>query len=39
VFLLNRQAPNSLDGRYFGPVPARQVIGGARPLWTWEARR
>lgn len=39
VFLLNRHAPNSLDGRYFGPMPARQVIGGARPLWTWEARR
>ena len=39
VFLLNRHAPNSLDGRYFGPVPARQVIGGAHPLWTWEARR
>jgi conjugative transfer signal peptidase TraF len=39
VFLLNRHAPNSLDGRYFGPVSARQVIGGARPLWTWEARR
>ncbi len=44
VFLLNRHAPNSLDGRYFGPVSARpvsarQVIGGARPLWTWQARR
>jgi conjugative transfer signal peptidase TraF len=39
VFLLNRHAPNSFDGRYFGPLPARQVIGGARPLWTWEARR
>ena len=39
VLLLNRHAPDSLDGRYFGPMPARQVIGGARPLWTWEARR
>jgi len=39
VFLLNRHAPSSLDGRYFGPLPARHVIGGARPLWTWEARR
>lgn len=39
VFLLNRHAANSLDGRYFGPVSARQVIGGARPLWTWEVRR
>jgi type IV secretory pathway protease TraF len=39
IFLLNRHAPSSLDGRYFGPLLARQVIGGARPLWTWEARR
>ncbi|MBO9707464.1 MAG: S26 family signal peptidase [Caulobacter sp.] len=39
VLLLNRHAPNSLDGRYFGPVSARQVTGGARSLWTWEARR
>lgn len=39
VLLLNRHAPDSLDGRYFGPMPARQVIGGARPFWTWEARR
>jgi len=39
VFLLNRYAPTSLDGRYFGPLPAHHVIGGALPLWTWEARR
>ncbi|MDR7117363.1 S26 family signal peptidase [Caulobacter sp. BE254] len=36
VFLLNRRAPNSLDGRYFGPLPIERVIGGAHPLWTWE---
>lgn len=38
VFLVNRQAPNSLDSRYFGPVPKRGVLGRARPLWTWAAR-
>lgn len=37
VFLLNPRAPASLDSRYFGPVPAEGVIGGARPLWTWSA--
>ena len=36
VFLLNRRAPDSLDGRYFGPLPIECVIGGAHPLWTWE---
>lgn len=34
VFLLN-PAPGSLDGRYLGPTPAREVAGLARPLWTW----
>lgn len=38
VLLLNADAPNSLDGRYFGPVPRQGVIGRARPLWTWKAR-
>ena len=27
---------DSLDGRYFGPIPANSVIGRARPLWTDE---
>lgn len=35
VFLLNRRAPDSLDGRYFGPLSTARVIGGAHPLWTW----
>lgn len=35
VFLLNSGAPGSFDGRYFGPTPARDIIGKARPLWTW----
>jgi conjugative transfer signal peptidase TraF len=35
VFLLN-SAPRSLDGRYFGPLSRRCVIGRLTPLWTWE---
>ena len=33
VLLVNVAAPDSLDGRYFGPLPAQRVIGRARPLW------
>ncbi len=36
VFLLNPDAPRSLDSRYFGPLPRHCVIGRLRPLWTWE---
>lgn len=36
VFLLNPDAPRSLDGRYFGPLPRHSVVGRLRPLWTWE---
>lgn len=32
VLLVNVAAPDSLDGRYFGPLPAERVIGRARPL-------
>ncbi|MCC6827443.1 MAG: S26 family signal peptidase [Caenibius sp.] len=32
IFLLNPSAPDSLDGRYFGPLPASTVIGRATPL-------
>ena len=35
VFLLNSGSPGSFDGRYFGPTPADDIIGKARPLWTW----
>jgi conjugative transfer signal peptidase TraF len=34
VFLLSTERPASLDGRYFGPVPAALIIGRAEPLWT-----
>ncbi|MEQ8451144.1 MAG: S26 family signal peptidase [Nitratireductor sp.] len=36
VFLLNWQHPDSLDGRYFGPLPQSAVIGRAIPLLTDE---
>lgn len=38
VFLLNWQHPDSLDGRYFGPLPRNAVIGRAIPLFTDETR-
>jgi conjugative transfer signal peptidase TraF len=34
VFLMNPRSADSLDGRYFGPLPASSVIGHAIPLWT-----
>lgn len=37
VFLLNWQHPDSLDGRYFGPLPLNAVIGRAIPFFTDEA--
>lgn len=36
VFLMNRDEPASLDGRYFGPIPASAIVGRAQPLWTFE---
>jgi conjugative transfer signal peptidase TraF len=33
LFLLNA-APDSLDGRYFGPLPASGLMGTAQPLLT-----
>jgi conjugative transfer signal peptidase TraF len=34
LFLMNWEVRDSLDGRYFGPIPANSVIGRALPLWT-----
>jgi conjugative transfer signal peptidase TraF len=36
VFLMNRRSEDSLDGRYFGPLPATTIVGRADPLWTEE---
>ena len=36
VFLMNWQSADSLDGRYFGVLPTRAIIGKAEPLWTNE---
>jgi conjugative transfer signal peptidase TraF len=34
VFLLNPAARDSLDSRYFGPLPVTDVLGKAQPLYT-----
>ena len=36
-FLMNWQATDLLDGRYFGPLPAASIIGRVVPLYTFEA--
>ena len=37
VFLMNPTMPDSLDGRYFGPLPVTSIVARAIPLWTDEA--
>ena len=34
VFLLNADRPDSLDGRYFGPLDRSTIVGRAEPVWT-----
>ena len=34
VFLMNSRSADSLDGRYFGPLPAASIVGHAIPLWV-----
>jgi conjugative transfer signal peptidase TraF len=36
VFLMNTVPPDSLDGRYFGPLPLTTIVGRADPIWTRE---
>lgn len=37
LFLMNANVPDSLDGRYFGPLLRKTIVGRAVPLWTDEA--
>ena len=34
VFLFNADRPDSLDGRYFGPLERNTIVGRAEPIWT-----
>ncbi|WP_024520617.1 S26 family signal peptidase [Bradyrhizobium sp. Tv2a-2] len=36
IFVMNWQSADSLDSRYFGPLPVSSVIGRAVPVWTDE---
>ena len=36
IFVMNTVPPDSLDGRYFGPLPLTTIVGRADPLWTRE---
>lgn len=36
LFLMNPDAPDSFDGRYFGVLGMTDVIGRATPVWTDE---
>ena len=36
LFLMNSRSADSLDGRYFGPLPRSAVTGRAHPIWTKE---
>jgi type IV secretory pathway protease TraF len=34
-FFLLQPHPYSFDSRYFGPVLGCDILGTARPVWTW----
>jgi conjugative transfer signal peptidase TraF len=36
LFLMNAKSSDSLDGRYFGPMPRSAVTGRAHPVWIKE---
>jgi conjugative transfer signal peptidase TraF len=36
VFVMNTVPPDSLDGRYFGPLPLTTIVARADPIWTRE---
>jgi conjugative transfer signal peptidase TraF len=35
-FFLLQPHPHSFDSRYFGPVSSCDILGVARPVWTWD---
>jgi conjugative transfer signal peptidase TraF len=37
IFLMNSAIRDSFDGRYFGALPSRAIIGRAMPIYTDEA--
>jgi len=37
VFLMNWNAADSLDGRYFGPLPVSTIVARVVPVWTDES--
>ena len=39
VFLMNPRSADSLDGRYFGPLPADSIVGRAIVLWANQTER
>jgi len=39
VFLMNPQSADSLDGRYFGPLPTASIVGRAIPLWVNQTKQ
>jgi conjugative transfer signal peptidase TraF len=36
IFLMNPDVSDSFDGRYFGPISARSILGRAIPIWTFD---
>jgi type IV secretory pathway protease TraF len=36
VFLMNWDEPQSLDSRYFCPIPLSAILGRTEPAWTFE---
>jgi conjugative transfer signal peptidase TraF len=37
VFLMNPAVPDSLDGRYFGPLPLSTITARLQPIWIPDA--
>jgi conjugative transfer signal peptidase TraF len=35
ILLISRDNSASFDSRYFGPIPMKNLMGKAAPLWVW----